>query len=190
MKGTAQRHDDNMPADDNLGEDTKRFIDRHIEPAEKRPPAPSVRRETEFASKDRCVRRKKPSAGGSLPGKLRDHSRCEQSRVALAFRCKFEDPFRGKGGRLFTLCEMQRAADFFERSPHGRDRVGLKDEETLASHRVTQPTRAVLRKQQGRSRLHPSCAFKIAVMAMALVAFRQHLAGKEAAIAAEVTVPK
>jgi hypothetical protein len=32
-------------ADDNLGEDTKRFIDRHITPGEKRPPAPSVRRE-------------------------------------------------------------------------------------------------------------------------------------------------
>jgi hypothetical protein len=30
--------------DDNLGEDTKRFIDRHIRPGEKRPPAPSVRR--------------------------------------------------------------------------------------------------------------------------------------------------
>jgi hypothetical protein len=34
-------------ADDNLGEDTKRFIDRHIAPGEKRPPAPSVRRDTE-----------------------------------------------------------------------------------------------------------------------------------------------
>jgi hypothetical protein len=34
-------------ADDNLGEDTKRFIDRHMGPGEKRPPAPSVRwRET------------------------------------------------------------------------------------------------------------------------------------------------
>jgi hypothetical protein len=33
-------------ADDNLGEDTKRFIDRHIAPGEKRPPAPSVRRDT------------------------------------------------------------------------------------------------------------------------------------------------
>jgi hypothetical protein len=33
-------------ADDNLGEDTKRFIDRHMVPAEKRPPAPSVRRDT------------------------------------------------------------------------------------------------------------------------------------------------
>jgi hypothetical protein len=33
-------------ADDNLGEDTKRFIDRHMAPGEKRPPAPSVRRDT------------------------------------------------------------------------------------------------------------------------------------------------
>jgi hypothetical protein len=29
--------------DDNLSEDTKRFIDRHVTPGEKRPPAPSVR---------------------------------------------------------------------------------------------------------------------------------------------------
>jgi hypothetical protein len=34
-------------ADDNLGEDTKRFIDRHIGPGEKRPAAPSVRRAIE-----------------------------------------------------------------------------------------------------------------------------------------------
>src|ERR1700722_15538762 len=33
-------------ADDNLGEDTKRFIDRHVRPGEKRPPAPSVRHDT------------------------------------------------------------------------------------------------------------------------------------------------
>jgi hypothetical protein len=33
-------------ADDNLGEDTKRFIDRHMVPGETRPPAPSVRRDT------------------------------------------------------------------------------------------------------------------------------------------------
>jgi hypothetical protein len=31
-------------ADANLAEDTKLFIDRHITPGEKRPPAPSVRR--------------------------------------------------------------------------------------------------------------------------------------------------
>ena len=31
-------------ADDNLSEDTKRFIDRHASPGEKRPPEPSVRR--------------------------------------------------------------------------------------------------------------------------------------------------
>jgi hypothetical protein len=33
-------------ADENLGEDTKRFIDRHVTPGEKRPPATSVRRDT------------------------------------------------------------------------------------------------------------------------------------------------
>ncbi len=33
-------------AADNLGEDTKRFLDRHMVPGEKRPPAPSVRRDT------------------------------------------------------------------------------------------------------------------------------------------------
>jgi hypothetical protein len=33
-------------ADENLGGDTKRFIDRHMVPGEKRPPAPSVRRDT------------------------------------------------------------------------------------------------------------------------------------------------
>jgi hypothetical protein len=35
-------------ADDNLGEDTKRFIDRHVTLGDKRPAAPSVRRDTEF----------------------------------------------------------------------------------------------------------------------------------------------
>jgi hypothetical protein len=34
-------------ADDNLSEDTKRFIDRHVTPGEKRPPAPSLRRGTD-----------------------------------------------------------------------------------------------------------------------------------------------
>jgi hypothetical protein len=33
-------------ADENLGEDTKRFIDRHVTPGEKRPPATSVRCDT------------------------------------------------------------------------------------------------------------------------------------------------
>jgi hypothetical protein len=33
-------------ADVNLSEDTKRFIDRHMTPGEKRPPAPSVRHDT------------------------------------------------------------------------------------------------------------------------------------------------
>ena len=31
-------------ANNDLSEDTKRFIDRHVSPGEKRPPAPSVRR--------------------------------------------------------------------------------------------------------------------------------------------------
>jgi hypothetical protein len=33
-------------ADDTLSEATKRFIDRHVTPGEKRPPPPSTRRET------------------------------------------------------------------------------------------------------------------------------------------------
>jgi hypothetical protein len=33
-------------ADDNLLEGTKRFIDRYVTPGEKRPPAPSVRRDS------------------------------------------------------------------------------------------------------------------------------------------------
>jgi hypothetical protein len=33
-------------ADVNVSEDTKRFIDRHMTPGEKRPPAPSVRNDT------------------------------------------------------------------------------------------------------------------------------------------------
>jgi hypothetical protein len=36
-------------ADDNLGEDTKRFIDRHVTPGEKRPPAPSLCRGADHA---------------------------------------------------------------------------------------------------------------------------------------------
>jgi hypothetical protein len=32
--------------DDTLSEATKRFVDRHVSPGEKRPPAPSVRRDT------------------------------------------------------------------------------------------------------------------------------------------------
>jgi hypothetical protein len=49
-------------ADDNLSEDTKRFIDRHVTPGEKRPPAPSLRRPriASRGTKDRCVNRKKP----------------------------------------------------------------------------------------------------------------------------------
>jgi hypothetical protein len=49
--------------DDNLSEDTKRFIDRHVSPGEKRPPAASVQRKTDAdhalrvgGTKDRRVR--------------------------------------------------------------------------------------------------------------------------------------
>jgi hypothetical protein len=45
-------------ADDNFGEDTKRFIERHIGPGEKRPPAPSVRRDTDADHALRVVGRK------------------------------------------------------------------------------------------------------------------------------------
>jgi hypothetical protein len=44
-----QAHD----ADEMLTEGTKRFIDRHVTPGEKRPPAPSIRRGV-----DQAVRRK------------------------------------------------------------------------------------------------------------------------------------
>jgi hypothetical protein len=37
--------DDRRDADSTLTEDTERFIDRHVTPGEKRPPAPSVLRE-------------------------------------------------------------------------------------------------------------------------------------------------
>jgi hypothetical protein len=40
-------------ADETLTDGTKRFIDRHISPGEKRPPAPSVRRETTQDSQKR-----------------------------------------------------------------------------------------------------------------------------------------
>jgi hypothetical protein len=43
-------------ADENLSEDTKRFIDRHVRPGEKRPPAPSVRREAEISQVTRKAR--------------------------------------------------------------------------------------------------------------------------------------
>jgi hypothetical protein len=36
-------------ADDHLSDATKRFIDRHVTPGEKRPPAPSVRRDIGIA---------------------------------------------------------------------------------------------------------------------------------------------
>jgi len=43
-------------ADENLSEDTKRFIDRHVRPGEKRPPAPSMRRGTEISQVTRKAR--------------------------------------------------------------------------------------------------------------------------------------
>jgi hypothetical protein len=36
-------------ADNNLSDDTKWFIDRHVTPGEKRPPAPSLRRDADHA---------------------------------------------------------------------------------------------------------------------------------------------
>ena len=40
-------------ADDTLSADTKRFIDRHVSPGEKRPPAPSVRLESSQGNRKR-----------------------------------------------------------------------------------------------------------------------------------------
>jgi hypothetical protein len=42
-----------IDGDDTLSEATKRFIDRHIRPGEKRPPAPSVRRESDQDTRKR-----------------------------------------------------------------------------------------------------------------------------------------
>jgi hypothetical protein len=42
-----------VDGDDTLSEATKRFIDRHVTPGEKRPPAPSVRRESDQGSRKR-----------------------------------------------------------------------------------------------------------------------------------------
>jgi len=36
-----------VPTRSDVSEDTKRFIDRHMTPGEKRPPAPSVRHDSE-----------------------------------------------------------------------------------------------------------------------------------------------
>ena len=42
-----------IDGDDTLSEATKRFIDRHISPGEKRPPASSVRRESDRGTRKR-----------------------------------------------------------------------------------------------------------------------------------------
>jgi hypothetical protein len=52
MRGLERAFD----ADENFSEDTKRFIDRHVNPGEKRPAAPSVRRETEISQATRKAR--------------------------------------------------------------------------------------------------------------------------------------
>jgi hypothetical protein len=49
-----QAHD----ADETLTEGTKSFIDRHVTPGEKRPPAPSVRRDTGADRESRFAGRK------------------------------------------------------------------------------------------------------------------------------------
>ena len=46
--------DRTFDADDTLSEDTKRFIDRHVNPGEQRPPAPSVRRDIVGEGKKRA----------------------------------------------------------------------------------------------------------------------------------------
>ena len=45
-----------LDVDENLSEDTKRFIGRHVRPGDKRPPAPSVRRGTEISQVTRKAR--------------------------------------------------------------------------------------------------------------------------------------
>jgi len=41
-------------ADDTLSEATKRFIDRHVTPGEKRPPAPSVLRQPDQSARKKA----------------------------------------------------------------------------------------------------------------------------------------
>jgi len=43
-------------ADDNLSDASKRFIDRHVTAGEKRPPAPSARREADIDRMARMMR--------------------------------------------------------------------------------------------------------------------------------------
>jgi hypothetical protein len=71
-------------ADDNLSGDTKSFIDRHVTPGEKRPPAPSVRRDADHGL--RVGGRKTGAWGKKSPG----------STGALRVR----EPVGGKGGAL------------------------------------------------------------------------------------------
>ena len=46
--------EDRRDADSTLTEDTKRFIDRHVTPGEKRPPAPSLLRDRDQANREKA----------------------------------------------------------------------------------------------------------------------------------------
>jgi hypothetical protein len=81
-------------ADDNLSEDTKRFIDRHVSPGEKRPPAPSVRR-AGFSAEKACMR----------PSRLLEVS-CQRDIGAG----HGEHVARRRADRLPALCPIDKAA--------------------------------------------------------------------------------
>ena len=52
-RANAQLHHDRRDADNTLTEDTKRFIDRHVTPGEKRPPARSVLRDRDQVDREK-----------------------------------------------------------------------------------------------------------------------------------------
>jgi hypothetical protein len=94
-------------ADDNLSEDTKRFIDRHVTPGEKRPPAPSLRLSADHAlrvggRKTGAWREKSPGVTGAfevrtLGGGVGGH------RVRTHLTCRLVAPSLGSGERFHEL---------------------------------------------------------------------------------------
>jgi hypothetical protein len=72
----------------------------------------------------------------SLARELGDHSGCDKGRVTLAFLGELENSFGREGARRFAFPDLECTANFFERSPHGVDRFGLKDKEGLPRHPV------------------------------------------------------
>jgi Tripartite tricarboxylate transporter family receptor len=80
-------------ADDNLGEDTKRFIDRHVTPGQKRPPAPSLRRATGVQAQYGVGGERKYLS--YLRGAIQDDDRSQHASCPV--------PYRGSGPALTDL---------------------------------------------------------------------------------------